>query len=122
MRVEYHPDTVDDLNNAIDYYESRRSGLGSEFRQEIYQTIDRIAADPYLFRTVSGEVRRCFVHRFPFSILYRMSTHQRPGATRMSMMTPSESWLFGTIDNIHDLASPDHETHHLPQNVDDRTN
>ncbi len=66
MRVEYHPDTVDDLNNAIDYYESRRSGLGSEFRQEIYQTIDRIAADPYLFRTVSGEVRRCFVHRFPF--------------------------------------------------------
>ena len=72
MRVEYHPDTVDDLNNAIDYYESRRSGLGSEFRQEIYQTIDRIAADPYLFRTVSGEVRRCFVHRFPFSILYRI--------------------------------------------------
>ena len=32
MRVEYHPDTVGDLNQAFDFYEQRREGLGVELR------------------------------------------------------------------------------------------
>ena len=72
MRVEYHPDTVGDLNQAFDFYEQRREGLGVELRTEIYQSINRIAATPYRHHEVKGEIRRCFVHRFPFSILYRV--------------------------------------------------
>lgn len=72
MRVEYHPDTVLDLNQAVDYYESQSPGLGQALRDEIYQTIQRITANPFAYRPVSRGVRRCFVHRFPFSILYRI--------------------------------------------------
>lgn len=32
MKVEYHPDTVTDLNDAISYYNERLPGLGDEFR------------------------------------------------------------------------------------------
>ena len=72
MRVEYHPGTIIDLNRAIDFYEQKRIGLGGELRNEIYQTIARIAANPLIYRPIAGQMRRCFVHRFPFSILYRV--------------------------------------------------
>jgi plasmid stabilization system protein ParE len=72
MRVEYHPETVSDLNDAVSYYDERNPGLGDEFRVEIYETIDRITSDPHLHRAIRSDIRRCFVHRFPFSILYRI--------------------------------------------------
>ena len=72
MRVEYHPDTVTDLNDAISYYDERVPGLGNEFRSEIYQTISRIVENPQQHRVILHNIRRCFVHRFPFSVLYRI--------------------------------------------------
>ncbi|MCH7742737.1 MAG: type II toxin-antitoxin system RelE/ParE family toxin [Proteobacteria bacterium] len=72
MRIEYHPETVNDLNAAILFYDEQLSGLGIEFRTEIYETIERIIADPHLHRVIRSDIRRCFVHRFPFSILYRI--------------------------------------------------
>jgi len=72
MKVEYHPGTITDLNRAVDFYEQQRTGLGVELREEIYQTIARIAANPLIYRPIAGQMRRCFVHRFPFSILYRV--------------------------------------------------
>ena len=72
MRVEYHPATAEDLNSAIEFYEQRQEGLGTDLRREIYQSIDRIIANPYSYREVEEHIRRCFVHRFPFSILYKI--------------------------------------------------
>lgn len=72
MKVEYHPSTINDLNRAVEFYEQQRIGLGDELRDEIYQTIARIAANPFIYRPITGHIRRCFVHRFPFSILYRV--------------------------------------------------
>ena len=72
MLVEYHPATVSDLNRAADYFESQRPGLGNELRSEIYQTIDRVIYSPQRYPVVRGEVGRCFVRRFPFSVLYRI--------------------------------------------------
>lgn len=72
MKVEYHPGTITDLNRAVDFYEQQRIGLGDELRDEIYQAIARIAANPLMYLPITGRVRRCFVHRFPFSILYRV--------------------------------------------------
>jgi len=73
MRLEYHPDTASDLNRAIDFYDQQRAGLGPELRVEIYKTVDRILNDPFLYRPVVNQIRRCFVHRFPFSILYSVT-------------------------------------------------
>lgn len=72
MKVEYHPATIADLNRAVEFYERKRIGLGGELRDEIYQTIVRIAANLLIYRPVAGHIRRCFVHRFPFSTLYRV--------------------------------------------------
>jgi hypothetical protein len=42
MRVEYHPQTIAVLNEAISRYNQIRSGLGDAFRGEVYAAIDKI--------------------------------------------------------------------------------
>lgn len=72
MKVEYHPLTVTDLNTAIAYYNQQRDGLGADFRSEIYAAIQRVSANPFQFAIVEKGIRRCFAHRFPYSVLFRL--------------------------------------------------
>ena len=72
MKVEYHPLTASDLNNAVTYYDRQRAGLGDELRSEVYAAIARIRENPFQFATVEHEFRRCFVHRFPYSVQFRL--------------------------------------------------
>ncbi len=65
MKVEYHPLTVSDFNNAVAYYNQQRAGLGDEFRAEVYAAIARVRANPSQYAVVEHDIRRCFVHRFP---------------------------------------------------------
>jgi len=71
-RAEYHPRTVSDLNSAVTHYNDLRQGLGDELRSEVYAAIDRILANPRQFAVVERDIRRCFVRRFPYSILFRL--------------------------------------------------
>lgn len=72
MRAEYHPLTTSDLNKAVAYYNRQRPGLGDEPRTEVYASIERVLASPTQFSVVSRNIRRCLVHRFPYSILFRI--------------------------------------------------
>ena len=80
MRVEFHPSTVDDVNEAASRYGRARTGLDAEFRAEIDAVIERIARDPSQFPVVETKIRRCIVHRFPYSVLYRIVD---PGLVRI---------------------------------------
>jgi len=71
MRVEYHPAAAEDLNGATDHHNERQAGLGDALRVEVYGAIERIAQNPNQHRVVENEIRRCFVHRFPYSVLFR---------------------------------------------------
>ncbi len=72
MKVEFHPSTAGDVNEGASFYRRARSGLESEFRHEIDAAIGRIANTPLLYPLVEAQVRRCIVHRFPYSILFRV--------------------------------------------------
>jgi toxin ParE1/3/4 len=67
-------DAEDELRAAADRYEEQVPGLGAEFRIEIDQALQRISSLPRAGRPVPGrsgaDVRRAFVRRFPFSIIY----------------------------------------------------
>lgn len=54
------------------WYESQRSGLGSEFHSEVSQVIDRLAETPFIYQVVYQDIRRAIVHRFPYLIWYRV--------------------------------------------------
>lgn len=72
MIVEYHPLSVSDLNRAVSYYNRQRPGLGDEFRAEVYAVIERLRANPFQFPVVEHDIRRGFVRRFPYSVLFRV--------------------------------------------------
>jgi plasmid stabilization system protein ParE len=58
-----------EFDESIAYYETKRAGLGQEFRAAIEQLFQAIADNPERFRKLSGEVRRAVVtRRFPFVI------------------------------------------------------
>jgi plasmid stabilization system protein ParE len=58
-----------EFDQSIAWYESKRKGLGLEFRAAIEHQFQRIAECPELFPKLRGEVRRAVVlRRFPFVI------------------------------------------------------
>ena len=70
MTYYFHPDAENELNNAIDYYETCKKDLGVEFAFEIQKTIQNILYFPTAWQKLDGEIRRCLVNRFPFGIIY----------------------------------------------------
>ncbi len=73
MKYSFHPQAKEEFFEAIDYYESCSKGLGLEFADEIYFTIQRIIHFPTAWSNFSENTRRCLAKRFPFGIIYQVS-------------------------------------------------
>ena len=64
----------DELTEAVRWYETRRSGLGSDFYDAIVRTIDLIRAHPEIGTPRIGRLsnRQLRVKRFPYKVVYRV--------------------------------------------------
>lgn len=71
MTVKILDEAQQDLETAVDYYNEESPGLGYEFADEFYHTIDRIADNPDAWHPISKRTRRCLTHRFPFAVIYQ---------------------------------------------------
>ena len=71
MRVEYHPAVESELREIKRFYEERSPGLGAQFVEEFEHQVLALAATPERWMVVSGEVRRCLMRRFPYTIYFR---------------------------------------------------
>ncbi len=72
MKCTFHRLAIDELNNAINFYEARQDGLGLEFAEEVDSTIQRIFQYPLANSQISKNCRKCLTHRFPYGIIYQM--------------------------------------------------
>jgi plasmid stabilization system protein ParE len=70
LKARYLRPARRELHEAIEYYEQQRPGLGREFRDEVYATVDRIKALPAAWRPMSPNTRRCPTRRFPYGVIY----------------------------------------------------
>lgn len=68
--VIFHPEARQEIRHAANYYDDSRQGLGDRFIDAIENGIKHIQANPYRWRKIRGEVRRCLIPRFPYGILY----------------------------------------------------
>jgi plasmid stabilization system protein ParE len=78
MRLRIDPAAEEETEQAAQWYEDRRVGLGTEFLAAIDACVQRIGRQPYIFgrlETLPEEenVRRCLVRRFPYAIIYEIS-------------------------------------------------
>ena len=72
MIFDIHPSASDELDNAVRHYEKIQEGLGIEFLEEVYATIQRILRFPEAWVKISKYCRRCLTHRFPFGVIYQI--------------------------------------------------
>ena len=75
MHVVSHPEADQELEAAALWYEARQPGLGDDFLDEFERTLRRIMAEPERWRRVRGENRKLNFHRFPYAIVYSVSSN-----------------------------------------------
>ncbi|HET6572421.1 MAG TPA: type II toxin-antitoxin system RelE/ParE family toxin [Fimbriiglobus sp.] len=70
-----------EFDEAFDYYEGQRSGLGVTFVERVQKVFDRIAANPKLHAVALADVRKAVVTGFPYCVYYR------PDDTRVEVLS-----------------------------------
>lgn len=60
-----------EFDEAFDYYEGQRPGLGIAFATRVQEVFDRIGANPQLYAIVFAEIRKAAVARFPYRVFNR---------------------------------------------------
>jgi plasmid stabilization system protein ParE len=61
----------DELVSAAMYYEEQASGLGIAFLRQVGIALADIKAHPARWPVLRWDIRRRFVSRFPYAVLYR---------------------------------------------------
>jgi plasmid stabilization system protein ParE len=59
-----------DANEAFEYYQEIREGLGHDFLLCIEEALGKIQRSPLIYRKIYKDLRRLPIHRFPYRIFY----------------------------------------------------
>ena len=70
MRVRLLEIAEIELDEAIRWYETQESGLGDAFLIEMLSAANRIERFPKAWQSLSENVRRCRLNRFPSGLIY----------------------------------------------------
>jgi toxin ParE1/3/4 len=73
--VRFDPDAIEELENAVRWYEDQREGLSIELLDEIDDAIAAAAEGGPRCRSIDGVadelvVKRVLVHRFPYIVYF----------------------------------------------------
>jgi plasmid stabilization system protein ParE len=69
--VRFHSAAQIEAIEAAVPYERQRTGLGLRFIDALSNTVSRIQTNPFLYRVVEEEARKCRVLRFPYGVIFR---------------------------------------------------
>jgi len=72
-QVIVRPAAAADIEDAYQWYESQRPGLGEEFLAALNLTRDRVLEQPEAFSVLDRNIRRALIpRRFPYGLFYRV--------------------------------------------------
>lgn len=63
----------EDIREAVDWYEHRSPGLGSQYLDRLDDCLSRVARNPELFPEVHRSSRMAVLQRFPYLVIYRVT-------------------------------------------------
>ena len=72
MKLSFLDPAQAELQEAADYFEDRRPGLGAEFAAEVKSTIRRILLHSRTWSRVSENTRRCRLGKFLYALIYQI--------------------------------------------------
>ena len=74
MRVEFHPEALDEYEDAARYYAACQEGLELRFIACVESAFRQASEAPTRWRIFEQDVRRCPVHVFPYAALYSIES------------------------------------------------
>jgi plasmid stabilization system protein ParE len=72
FNVEFKERVRQDLNDAFNWYEDQKAGLGEQFLVTMYEAFDHLAESPFLYAPYRIHYRRMVLRRFPYSVIYQV--------------------------------------------------
>lgn len=76
MKIRFLLPARRELSEAVRYYNAQRVRLGEEFRDEVWETLQRIKQFPEAWHPLSVSIRRCQMIRFPYGLIYAASENE----------------------------------------------
>lgn len=70
MSLEFSEEARLDIQETIDWYDSRRMGLGKEFLLSLDNAINNLQVNPFQYPCQYNEVRRILLKRFPYQVIF----------------------------------------------------
>lgn len=65
-------EAIIDIQEAFEWYEVKREGLGFDLIEEIENGYDKICNNPQYYTSITKKFRRLKVNRFPYLIIYEI--------------------------------------------------
>lgn len=72
FRVIFHPLAARDLEEAYDWYEKQKAGLGDDLLLCFEAAMTEIREHPLRYGVIKKDKRRVLTDRFPYGIYYRV--------------------------------------------------
>jgi len=76
LPIVFRIEAQTEFNQAFDWYEQQRTGLGVDFLRCVAAGLERIELFPEAYEVVFASVRRVAVRKFPYLILYKVEPTQ----------------------------------------------
>jgi len=74
LPVDIHPEAVAETQAAVKWYRQRSDSAAKAFLGEIDHAIARIMESPDAWPLFVKGTRRFLLHRYPFSVVYRLTS------------------------------------------------
>ena|SRR5688500_11248142 len=76
MLIRFTPEADAELTEARHWYSHNHQDLDLEFMQCVDDVLARVLSNPRLFPVVYRNLRRAVVRRFPFAVLYEITSNE----------------------------------------------
>ena len=70
MRYEFHPEALEEYQEAVNWYAERGTPVALRFVEAVEEAVSKVAEAPERWRILEEDVRRCLTRVFPYGILY----------------------------------------------------
>jgi len=68
----WNKDALREADETAAFYQEKQSGLEKRFLDNLEDATARIARNPYLYRKIENNIRKCKLPHFPYAVIYRI--------------------------------------------------
>jgi len=70
LKIEIHEFASQELDEAIEWYESQSQGLGKRFKNSVIKQVKTIQRNPSWFLKEHDNIYKAYIPKFPYKILF----------------------------------------------------